>query len=235
MSKAIGTDREYLETQYADFWKDQTHKYGINAWEQKIIDVILEDGPKKCFEVGIGTGYPIATTLLEHGVETDGCDLAASSVKEACERLGREFNRQIFTGDLTELDVENDYDAAYCVRSSWYMETDHFLKVLDRMIGMTKSGGRVVFDLMDSAYKKYFIWGIIKGRLVSFPGKVYNLLFRHKKMFFFHEKYHNREVIDGFLETRDVEVIRTIRETDVLGPESDIKTAKVMYVVRKKQ
>ncbi len=234
MSKVIGSDREYLETQYADFWKDQTHKYGINAWEQKIIDVILESGPKVCFEVGIGTGYPIATTLLEKGVETDGCDLAESSVKEACTRLGREYGRQIFTGDLMEIDIKNSYDAVYCVRSSWYMETDHFLEVLDKMIGIAKSGGTIVFDYMDSAYKHFFIWGIIKGRIISFPGKVYNLIFRHKKMFFFREKYHKREAIDDLLKMRDVEVVQTLREMDVLGPESDIKTAKVMYVVRKR-
>lgn len=136
---------QYYKTVYNKFWVNQTQKYGYATYEQKLVKLISRSSPKKVFEVGIGTGWPIGSALKEKGIEIDGCDIAETSVALAQKELGNENG--IWTGDVLEYNGNNLYDVTYCVRVSWYIP--NFYHVINKMISMTKIGGYIIFDIMD--------------------------------------------------------------------------------------
>ena len=228
-------EREYLQNTYAGFWQKQTHVYGIGMWEQKILDVITDKDPKRCFEVGMGTGFPIATSLADQGITVDGCDLAESSLAEACKNLNRKIGEGIYCGDLLELDISEKYDITYCVRSSWYMHTDHFLDTLRKMSSMTKDGGYLIFDYMDRANKFMYSKAVISPWFRSIPARVYNRVFRHRKKLFFPAMFHSQRDISRLIEMEDLKVIETITEAEMIGKGGTHKTAKRMYVLQKSE
>lgn len=136
----------YYKTVYSKFWKTQTKNYGYTTYEQNLVRLIGRSLPKCIFEVGIGTGWPIGAALKERGIKVDGCDIAEDSVALAQKEL--ENIEGIWAGDV--LDYKGDqeaYDVVYCVRASWYIPD--FYKTIRKMVSMTKSGGYIVFDVMD--------------------------------------------------------------------------------------
>lgn len=137
---------QYYKTVYNKFWEKQTKKYGYGAYEQNLVRLILASNPKKVFEVGIGTGWPIGAALKEKDIAIDGCDVAESSIALAQKELDNE--KGIWVGDVMEYGGEKEaYDVAYCVRVSWYIP--NFYQTVKKMISMTKPGGYVIFDVMD--------------------------------------------------------------------------------------
>lgn len=137
---------QYYKNVYSKYWVNQTKKYGYGAYEQNLVRLILKPHPRKVFEVGIGTGWPIGAALKEKGVEIDGCDVAESSIALAQKELDNE--KGIWVGDIMEYKGEEEaYDVTYCVRASWYIPD--FYTTLKKMISMTKPGGYVIFDIMD--------------------------------------------------------------------------------------
>lgn len=137
---------QYYKTVYSKFWKEQTKKYGYGTYEQELVKLIFTSKPKKVFEVGIGTGWPIGAALKEKGVAIDGCDVAESSVVLAQKELDNENG--IWVGDIMEYKGEKEvYDVTYCVRASWYIP--NFYQTVKKMISMTKPGGYIIFDVMD--------------------------------------------------------------------------------------
>ena len=138
-------EAKYFNETYSKFWENQTKKYGYSLYEQNLVRLIAQSKPKKVFEVGIGTGWPIGTALRDKGIVVDGCDLAESSVLLAREALCNQ--KGIWTGDVMSYSGNELYDIVYCVRASWYIPD--FYKTLEKMICMTKSKGYIVFDVMD--------------------------------------------------------------------------------------
>ncbi|MCM1182622.1 MAG: class I SAM-dependent methyltransferase [Roseburia sp.] len=137
---------QYYKTVYNKYWASQTKKYGYGLYEQNLVNLILKSKPKKVFEVGIGTGWPIGAALKNKGIEIDGCDVAESSIALAQKELGNE--KGIWVGDVKEYSgAEEVYDVTYCVRASWYIPD--FYQTVKKMASMTKPGGYVIFDIMD--------------------------------------------------------------------------------------
>lgn len=160
---------QYYKTVYSKYWKDQTKKYGYAPYEQNLVRLIMQSAPKRVFEVGIGTGWPIGTALKEKGVAVDGCDIAESSVSLAQEELGNEEG--IWTGTVMEYSGENEiYDVVYCVRASWYIS--NFYCTVKKMASMTKPGGYIIFDVMDknSLYCRRFKLADMKQKYYKFLG-----------------------------------------------------------------
>lgn len=113
-------ETQYYKTVYSKYWAEQTKKYGYAPYEQNLVRLIVKSSPKKVFEVGIGTGWPIGASLKKKGIEIDGCDIAESSVALAKKELDNE--KGIWIGDVLEYRGDKEsYDVVYCVRASWYM------------------------------------------------------------------------------------------------------------------
>lgn len=158
---------EYYKKVYSKFWVNQTKKYGYDKYEQNLVRLISQSVPKKVFEVGIGTGWPIGAALKGLGIEIDGCDIAESSVALARKELDNE--KGIWTGDVLEYEGDLQYDVTYCVRASWYIPD--FYSTIKKMISMTKSGGYIIFDVMD---KNSLC--CLKSRWINIKEKYYRFL-----------------------------------------------------------
>lgn len=159
----------YYKTVYDKFWREQVQKYGYATYEQNLVRLIVQSDPKKVFEVGIGTGWPIGTALKEQGIAVDGCDIAESSVKLAQKELGNE--KGIWVGDVMEYNGKPEaYDVVYCVRASWYIP--HFYCTVKKMVSMTKRGGYIIFDVMDrnSPYCRKCMWSDLRQKYFKFLG-----------------------------------------------------------------
>lgn len=160
---------QYYKEVYNKFWVKQVKKYGYEKYEQNLVRIIAETGPKRVFEVGIGTGWPIGTALKEKGIKIDGCDIADSSVAVAQKTLDNE--KGIWSGEVYEYKGEGEvYDVTYCVRASWIIPK--FRQVIKKMISMTKPGGYIVFDVMDrnSLYCLKYRWKYTKEKYCKFLG-----------------------------------------------------------------
>lgn len=161
-------ENKYYKEIYSKFWVNQTKKYGYSTYEQNIVRLVSKSTPKKVFEVGIGTGWPIGNALKESGIEVDGCDIAESSVVLAQKELKNENG--IWVGDVLEYKGDILYDVVYCVRSSWYIP--NFYSTVRKMVSMTKPGGYIIFDVMNknSLYCLNIRWNDIKERYYRFLG-----------------------------------------------------------------
>lgn len=160
---------QYYKTVYSQYWVEQTKKYGYAPYEQNLVKLITKSIPKRVFEVGIGTGWPIGAALKKKGIKVDGCDIADRSVALAKKELDNE--KGIWTGDVLEYKGDNEiYDVVYCVRASWYIPD--FNRIIKKMSSMTKPGGYIVFDVMDknSLYCRQLRWSDIKQKYYKFLG-----------------------------------------------------------------
>lgn len=140
---------EILKNNYAMFWEKQSYLYGVGDVEKYVFRRIAEFNPKDAFEIGIGNGFPYATHLQESGVLVSGCDIAPLSVWNAKKNLKLEHEKnRIICGDINQIDIPRQFDLVYCLRSSWYIPD--FLATIRKMAGMTRPGGVILFDIMDS-------------------------------------------------------------------------------------
>ena len=138
----------YFETTYSEFWKKQSQVYGKQEEDglNKIIDILKGLRAKTAFEVGIGTGWPIASDLNDTGISISGCDVAESLIKVAQEKYPQ---MKLYVGDIWQVPFEKEkYDLVYCIRSSWYMKD--FLDVISKMLEIANNGGTVVFNILNS-------------------------------------------------------------------------------------
>lgn len=159
---------QYFSNIYSKFWMKQTHVYGFDPYCQGLVRLIQETSPRQAFEVGIGTGWPIASTLKENGITVDGCDIAESLVNQARQALNNKDG--IWVGEVTQYQGEPLYDTVYCLRVSWCIPD--FYSVIDKMLSMTVPGGTVIFDIMDkySSISMKTRWSLLVNKYYNFLG-----------------------------------------------------------------
>ena len=138
----------YFEHVYSKFWTETSKAYGLEDGVDSIIEILQQLHGESAFEVGIGTGWPIADSLLKSGVKMSGCDISSSLVEQTRKTYP---DMDLFTGtiwDINKSALRNvKYDIVYCIRSSWYMQD--FLRVIQKMLHMTRKNGYVVFNIIN--------------------------------------------------------------------------------------
>ena len=138
----------YFENVYSKFWTETSKAYGLEDGVDSIIEILQQLHGESAFEVGIGTGWPIADSLLKSGVKMSGCDISSSLVEQTRKTYP---DMDLFTGtiwDINKSALRNvKYDIVYCIRSSWYMQD--FLRVIQKMLHMTRKNGYVVFNIIN--------------------------------------------------------------------------------------
>ena len=138
----------YFEHVYSKFWTETSKAYGLEDGVDSIIEILQQLHGESAFEVGIGTGWPIADSLLKSGVKMSGCDISSSLVEQTRKTYP---DMDLFTGtiwDINKRALRNvKYDIVYCIRSSWYMQD--FLRVIQKMLHMTRKNGYVVFNIIN--------------------------------------------------------------------------------------
>lgn len=163
----------YFETKYSEFWKKQSKVYGKQEDDglDKIIEILKELHAKTAFEVGIGTGWPIASDLSDNGTNISGCDVAESLIRTAREKYPQ---MKLYVGDIWQVPFEGvKYDLVYCIRSSWYMKD--FLAVIQKMLEITENGGTIVFNVLNSA-NSINRKTKLKGTFIRFAVRVYGAM-----------------------------------------------------------
>ena len=139
----------YFENVYSKFWTETSKAYGLEDGVDSIIEILQQLHSESAFEVGIGTGWPIADSLLKSGVKMSGCDISPSLVEQTRKAYP---DMDVFAGTIWEAggikkNGSLQYDIVYCIRSSWYMKD--FLRVIQKMLHMTRKNGYVVFNIIN--------------------------------------------------------------------------------------
>lgn len=224
----------YFETKYSEFWKKQSIVYGRQEDDglDKIIEMLKNIHAKTAFEVGIGTGWPIASELYTDGTEVSGCDIAESLVRTA---QGNYPEMKLYVGDIWSVPFEKrKYDLVYCIRSSWCMK--NFLNVTEKMLDITNEGGYVVFNILNSnnfSNKK----AKVKSCFIRFAVRVYGAM----KVLFCNRDYiapcpnyyYNAKKINEVLKAHNVKChIYSVNQ--LLGKEQFMeKSQKLLFVIEK--
>lgn len=224
---------------YSDFWKEKVREYGLKDGLDKIIAILKDLDAKDYFELGIGTGWPLASELINAGKNIYGCDLSASSVLSAVSDFPQLYGK-VYAGTINDserLDIQ-EYDCVYSIRSSWYMK-DFPQRELRSMLELTKPGGYVVFDIInrESSLNKKSVRSILKGVLATI---VYRLVCSLKVLFIDEDYsgqiklyyYTDREIRDG-LDGCDIKAISVNQLEKGMDEIYDVDSQKILYIVRK--
>lgn len=162
--------KNYFEQVYSKFWTETSKKYGLEDGIDSIIEILKQLHVKTAFEVGIGTGWPIADSLLKSGIKMSGCDISESLITQAKKSYP---DMDLFAGTIWEVGINkrtaSQYDMVYCIRSSWYMK--EFLKVIEKMVQMTQNNGYVVFNIINRQNQKNRR-ALTKSRFYSVKGRI---------------------------------------------------------------
>ena len=224
----------YFESKYSEFWKKQSQIYGRQEEDglDKIIEILKEIHAKTAFEVGIGTGWPIASDLSDAGTSISGCDVAESLIKTAQENYPQ---MKLYVGDIWQVPFEEKkYDLVYCMRSSWCMKD--FLDVIAKMLEVTNDGGAVVFNILNSS-NSLNRKSKIKSSFIHFAVRVYGAM----KVLIFNRDYiapcpsycYNLGMIKGVLNEHNVKY-QIYSTNQLLGEERFMEDSqKLLFVVRK--
>lgn len=226
----------YFEHVYSKFWTETSKKYGMEDGVDSIIEILLQLHAKSVFEVGIGTGWPIADSLLKSGVKMSGCDISVSLIEQTKKAYPA---MDLFAGtiwDINKSTLKNaKFDIVYCIRSSWYMKD--FLRVIEKMLHMTRSKGYVVFNIINRENQENKTalarnrFQRIKGRI---EGALKVILFNRDYFASCPAFYYTQSEIEGLLRTLNVKwkVLSTNQLSDKKA-EFDKKGQKLLFVVQK--
>ncbi len=224
---------------YSDFWQKQVKKYGLDDGIDTIIRILKDLNAYDYFELGIGTGWPIASSLIDAGKSVYGCDLSSRSVLNAINDYPQLYGK-VYAGSIGEYDKHDvkKFDCVYCIRSSWYMR-DFPIKELRSMLDITKTGGYVVFNILNSESrdnKRSF------GRVVrDFMRAVIHRIICGLKVVFMDEDYAGRikefyfsdNEIRSNLEECEIRAISINQLKDGMDNDYDSNSQKILYLVRK--
>jgi SAM-dependent methyltransferase len=137
-------------------WIKSAHKYGLAKYHRILIDYISSlkttVTSNLVLDIGVGNGFPFASSLSEKGFQVAGVDISENLVEE-CRQNYPKIDAQV--ADAEALPYENDkYSIVYCFQSSWCMPAIE--KVINEMVRVTAKDGYVLFDIMNALNPRMF-------------------------------------------------------------------------------
>mgnify|MGYP001281726718 CR=1 FL=1 len=114
--------KKHMRDKYSNYWiTAREKKYGFLEYDKNLIEYITENADKgegRILEVGVGTGYPFATTFQEKGYDVYGIDISPQLV-DKCKKSYPNIKCEV--GDAENLPYkDNFFDVVYCFHSTWY-------------------------------------------------------------------------------------------------------------------
>lgn len=232
--KGTGMYNNYFDQVYSKFWTKTSQAYGMEDGLDSIIDILKNLHGKSAFEIGIGTGWPIADMLEKSGLSLAGCDISSSLIMQARQSYP---DMELYTGTIWDagIDKELKWDIVYCIRSSWYMKD--FLGVIEKMMQMTNENGYIVFNIINRRNKenKKALWknrfSRIRGRI---EGSIKVLLLNRDYFASCPAFYYTKSEVESVLRKENVEwqVLSTNQLTDS-RKEFEEDGQKLLFIVRK--
>ena len=139
---------DWNTAEQAQSWLKEVEQYGKNPYVLGVLNLIEKCNPRKVFDVGCGNGFPFASSLLEKNIEVHGCDLSLPLLQEAARQYPALRWHHTGYEHIVEKTGGERYDVVYCLRSTWYFPDIIF--ALENMLKITKPGGVIIFDIMNS-------------------------------------------------------------------------------------
>ena len=137
---------------YAPNWAAQRHE---ETWYTRELTEVISSGIDEgaaVLEVGVGTGRPFASSMLENGFNVTGLDLSATLAKMAS-AVSTDDGRSVSVveGDSERLPFADEtFDLVYSISSSWYFQDIE--AAVREMARVTKPGGTVAFDILNGMH-----------------------------------------------------------------------------------
>ncbi|MGD9592568.1 MAG: trans-aconitate 2-methyltransferase [Candidatus Berkiella sp.] len=123
--------------------------------EQKYLDELIKLIPVKSsiLDIGCGSGFPIASYLIEKGFEVTGVDGSQKLLdiaKEKCPKMKR------ILGDVRSVPLEDEFDAVVEWWCLFHIPKQDHEKMIHRFSQWLKPNGILEFTSGDAAYEATF-------------------------------------------------------------------------------
>ncbi len=117
----------------------------------------------KILDVACGTGRMLPIVFSQNKkIDYTGLDTSSemtSVLKEKANKLGEIKNVKIILGDASKMPFkENSFDIVFSYHLLWHLPKQEQEKIIYEMIRVTKKGGVIIFDVLNSE----FIWEKVK-------------------------------------------------------------------------
>jgi SAM-dependent methyltransferase len=144
----------------APVYDDFTAHHNYEAWIAMLLELAAENGLRKgasrALDVGCGTGKSF-TPLLDRGWELTGCDISASMVALAREKIGDRVPIEIV--DMREMPVLGSFDIAFCIDDAinYLHSAEELTAALRGIAANLEPDGLLIFDSNTiSIYRGFF-------------------------------------------------------------------------------
>ena len=224
----------YFEQIYSKFWTEHSKAYGMGDGLDSIIDILQNLHGKSAFEIGSGTGWPIADLLEKGGLKLAGCDISSSLIMQTKQAYP---NMELYAGTIWDVDIDEKrkWDIVYCIRTSWQIKD--FLLVIEKMLQMTNDNGYIVFNIINKSNKenKKALWknrfSRVRGRI---EGAIKVLLFNRDYFASCPGFFYTKAEVESVLRKENVEwqVLSTNQLMDS-KKEFEEDGQKLLFIVRK--
>jgi len=121
--------------------------------EQKYIDLLIDHLKPNAniLDVGCGSGFPIASYLIEHGFQVTGVDSSKKLLKIAEDKCP--LMQPIF-GDIRSVGINQKFDAIVEWWCLFHLPKEDHAKMIARFASWLKKGGILEFTTGDSEYQE---------------------------------------------------------------------------------
>jgi SAM-dependent methyltransferase len=144
----------------APVYDDFTAHHNYEAWIAMLLELAAENGLRtgasRALDVACGTGKSF-TPLLDRGWEVTGCDISASMVALAREKIGDRVPIEIV--DMREMPVLGSFDIAFCIDDAinYLHSAEELTAALRGVAANLKPDGLLIFDSNTiSIYRGFF-------------------------------------------------------------------------------
>ena len=160
----------------------------------------------KIFEGGVGTGF-ITEELLKRG-KVYGIDTSDEMINAISNRIENPANLILQKGSIFEINLDkNNFDVAISIRVLMHLTTIDVSKALRQLSLVTRSGGRVIFDLPANSLSK---------RLIQYVKKYFSKRESEVQNYMYSEREINKIIREE--KSLSIEYIYAVDHLSVLSP-----------------
>lgn len=162
MARTAGENRpDWAEIAYeaiAPVYDEFTAHHNYELWLGQLLPKLEKHGisGNKLLDVACGTGKSFIP-MLERGWEVTACDISASMVAIAGEKVGEEVNLSV--ADMRELPIFGQFDVVWCLDDAvnYLLSTEELERALTGMRRNLGPEGLLMFDLNTlESYRTFF-------------------------------------------------------------------------------